>query len=234
MTPRTLPSVRFAYLHGFASSSASKKGVYLQNVFQAKYGLQLELPDLNYPSFGQLSYTNALTVIDRLDAPASRDEKWCLIGSSMGGYLAARWAELHPDRVHKLVLLCPGFDLASRWPVMLGGLAMRQWEKYGHLKLPDSKGVPTEVHYDFFLDTKRHPTFPQPACPVLIIHGNQDNIVPLESSKRFMSQHQQHQQHQQRRLIEVDDGHELMNPAVLTRIATETASFLELKELARL
>jgi pimeloyl-ACP methyl ester carboxylesterase len=31
-----------------------------------------------------------------------------LIGSSMGGYIAARYAELHPEQVAKLVLLCPG------------------------------------------------------------------------------------------------------------------------------
>ena len=30
----------------------------------------------------------------------------------------ATWAELHPERVERMFLLCPGFDLPSRWPLL--------------------------------------------------------------------------------------------------------------------
>lgn len=51
--------------------------------------------------------------------------------NSLGGFLAARYAELHPDRVERLVLLCPGFDRCSRWEKLFGAEALREWERVG-------------------------------------------------------------------------------------------------------
>ena len=31
----------------------------------------------------------------------------------MGGYLAARWAQLHPERVERLFLMCPAFNFVE-------------------------------------------------------------------------------------------------------------------------
>ncbi len=36
------------------------------------------------------------------------DEPVILVGTSMGGFAAARYAAAHPDKVHALVLICPG------------------------------------------------------------------------------------------------------------------------------
>ena len=46
------------------------------------------------------------------------------------------------ERVRRLVLLCPGFDLADRWPAMLGAATMARWERDGVLSIPDGSGVP--------------------------------------------------------------------------------------------
>ena len=59
-------ALRGAYLHGFASSSLSRKGVHLAR-FLAPRGIDLALPDLNHPSFAELTYTGALAGFDRLD-----------------------------------------------------------------------------------------------------------------------------------------------------------------------
>lgn len=53
--------------------------------------------------------------------------RWRLFGSSMGGYLATRWAHLHPHKVDRLVLLAPGFELRTRWQHLLGDDAMKQY-----------------------------------------------------------------------------------------------------------
>jgi pimeloyl-ACP methyl ester carboxylesterase len=52
--------------------------------------------------------------------------------TSLGGFLAARYAELHPQRVEKLVLMCPGFDRCSRWESLFGPEALREWEARGY------------------------------------------------------------------------------------------------------
>ena len=49
----------YVHLHGFASSSLSRKGQYLAGAFAAR-GKELLLPDLNRPSFAGLTYSGAL------------------------------------------------------------------------------------------------------------------------------------------------------------------------------
>ena len=111
---------RYAYLHGFASSPLSNKGVALERLFSER-GLPFERPDLNRPSFSKLSHGAMLAAVDEMDGRARAEgQTWRFVGSSLGGWLAARWAELHPERVDRLLLLCPGFHLAERWPHLVG------------------------------------------------------------------------------------------------------------------
>ena len=190
---------RHGFLHGFASSALSRKGTYLARYFQDK-GIELELPDLNRPSFEHLTYTGALEAFDLFDS-LDRSRKWCLAGSSMGGYLAARWAELHPERMHRLVLLCPGFNMHRRWPTLVGPDNMARWEAEGSLMLPGPTGDLRPVGWQLVADALTHPPVPEVPCPTLIIHGSQDEIVPIESSRRYAGARDHVE------LLELDDDH---------------------------
>src|ERR1700761_5244732 len=101
--------LRVLYLHGFASSPASRKGQFLSAKFSSR-GLQLELPDLADGDFEHLTVTRQLQILERLldGTPAA------LIGSSLGGYLAALYASTHPE-ILRLVLLAPAFDFRQLW-----------------------------------------------------------------------------------------------------------------------
>ena len=92
-------TTRYAYLHGLSSSPLATKATHLRARFEAE-GEALVCPDLNVPDFAHLTFDGALSALDAM-AAASPDARWRLIGSSMGGYLAARWAELHPRRVER-------------------------------------------------------------------------------------------------------------------------------------
>jgi len=213
-----LVSRRFAYIHGFASSPLSKKGLLLAQRFEER-GLTLERPDLNRPSFARLSHDAALAALDDMDVGArAAGATWGLVGSSLGGWLAARWAELHPGRVERLVLLCPGFDLASRWPVIFGEAAMARWRGSGFLELPDGSGVSTPVHYGFYEESKRQPACPEVPCPTLILHGTRDEVVPFEQSQRYAAARPRVE------LVELDGDHRLME--CVDRIAEEAIAFL--------
>jgi len=59
-------TLRYAYLHGFASSPLSTKGVQLQRWFQNKLNISLELPDLNIPSFRKQCLSNMVDHIERM------------------------------------------------------------------------------------------------------------------------------------------------------------------------
>jgi pimeloyl-ACP methyl ester carboxylesterase len=174
----------------------------------------LELPDLNLPIFAELSHGAMLRGVDEM---AGKDDPWRLIGSSLGGWLAARWAELHPERVERLVLLCPGFDLASRWPVLLGDLGMDGWRGHGYFPFEDAAGQFVLVHYGFYEEALAQPATPEVPCPTLIVHGTRDEVVPIDSSRRY-AETRDHVE-----LIEVDDDHKLA--ASIDRIADEVARF---------
>jgi pimeloyl-ACP methyl ester carboxylesterase len=199
--------IRHAYLHGFASSSLAHKGQALRR-FYAGHGLEFHVPDLNVPSFAKLSYTAMLAAVDELDrqlderdglAPGS--SRWRFVGSSMGGYIAARWAMLHPERVDRLVLLCPAFDFMQRWPSILGPDNFARWREQGYFPLPDKSGTPVDVHFGLVEDAMSHPPRPDVPCPTTIVHGTSDTVVPFESSRSYV------EGRAHVRLIEVDDDH---------------------------
>ncbi len=193
---------QFAYLHGLSSSPLATKATALRAAFEAE-GLGLHCPDLNQPSFDKLTFDAALAALDEL-AASHPQERWRIVGSSMGGYLAARWAQLNPRRVERLLLLCPGFDLASRWPVLLGAGALDTWEREGAFPLPDGSGTPVMVHWEFVTRARAHPPFPEFQCRGRIIHGRRDEVVLFESSERYAATRAHVD------LVEVDDDHRMI------------------------
>ena len=192
----------YAYLHGFAGSSLSKKGVLLKERFAA-HGRVLHLPDMNVPDFERFTYSGALQAIDALDQREGRGVTWRFIGSSLGGYTAARWAAQNPGRVDRAVLLCPGFDMMTRWPQLLGDDAFALWERNGAFFFVAPNGEPRPVSFNLIIDAKSHPARPAIPCPTLLFHGTADEIVPIDSSRRYAAEHQQV------RLVEVDDDHSM-------------------------
>jgi pimeloyl-ACP methyl ester carboxylesterase len=215
---------RYAYLHGLGSSPRSHKGVALEHAFASR-GRTLERPDLNRPSFAFLDHAAMLAAVDGMDAQEPDGPPWRLVGSSLGGWLAARWAELRPDRVDCLVLLCPGFDLADRWPDVVGAEKMARWEREGALALADATGALVDVHWGFMESARRHPGTPEVPCPTLILHGVRDEIVPIEQSRRYAAARPHV------RLIELDDDHSLIDS--IDRVVEEVVREFEVPELGQ-
>ena len=193
--------IRYAYLHGLSSSPLATKASRLSTAFESVHET-LERPDLNVPSFATLTFDAALAALDDL-AAKSPNARWRLIGSSMGGYLAARWAEMRPGRVERMLLLCPGFDFARRWPSLLGPDALARWEREGHWPIPDGTGTPVPVHWGFVTSARAHPAFPEFRCRARIIHGTRDDIVPIDTSRELAARRSNVD------LVEVEDDHRL-------------------------
>ena len=213
---------RYAYLHGLGSRPGSHKGVALARAFASR-GLTLERPDLNRPSFALLDHAAMLAAVDEMDARELDGPPWRLVGSSLGGWVAARWAELRPDRVDRLVLLCPGFDLADRWADVVGAEKMARWQRDGALALADVTGALVDVHWGFMESARRHPGTPEVPCPTLILHGVRDEIVPIEQSRRYAAARPHV------RLIELDDAHVLADS--IDRVVEEVLREFEALDL---
>ena len=201
------------YLHGFASGPGSRKARFLRERF-AELGMALETPDLAEGDFAHLTLTGQLRVIETV----SRGEAVTLIGSSMGGYLAALYAARHPE-VDKLVLLAPAFSFLARWPQTLGAQAIDQWKHTGWLKVFHyADGRERELSYQLVEDARQYEAYPDCSQPALVFHGRNDTVVPAEYSAAFV------ERHPNATLRILESGHELTD--VLNDIWIETEPFL--------
>jgi pimeloyl-ACP methyl ester carboxylesterase len=204
---------RFVYLHGFASSPSSRKARFFEERFR-ELGIGLEVPDLAEGNFRNLTITAQLKVMERV----CRHEPVSLIGSSMGGYLAALYAARHPE-VTKVVLMAPAFSFASRWPETLGEPAMEQWKRTNTLEVFHySEGRPVELGYQLIEDAQQYEAYPDFGQPTLIFQGRNDKVVPPEYAETFAARHAN------ARLRMLDSDHDLVN--VLDEMWRETEKFL--------
>jgi uncharacterized protein len=210
-----MPATRFLYLHGFASGPRSKKGLAFASHF-APRAARIELLDLRLPS---LEHLRLSAMIDAVRAQLAPDDRAVLIGSSLGGLAAARIAERDP-RIVALVLLAPAFELVSRWRAQLGEAAWASWQATGFREVTDhATGRPARVDFGFVEDVARVDRgFPALPVDALVLHGVSDDVVPIDSSRRFVAARPR------ARLIELDDDHELL--ATLPRSLAETEAVL--------
>src|SRR5436190_1080742 len=111
------------YLHGFASSPNSSKARAFERALDSA-GVAVAVPDLAEGDFPNLTVTAQLAALDRAVAGRPVD----LIGSSMGGWLAALYAARH-STVRCLVLLAPAFGFNRRWPERVGPAEMERWRR---------------------------------------------------------------------------------------------------------
>jgi hypothetical protein len=203
---------RFIYLHGFASGPSSRKARFFAERF-AELGIGLEIPDLAQGDFAQLTITGQLGVLERL----AGDESVSLIGSSMGGYLAALYAQRHPD-IPRLVLLAPAFRFVPRWVERLGPEA-EQWRRTGAMQVFHyGENRNCALSYKLLEDAVDYPDFPDFRQPALIFHGVHDDVVPPAFSEEFAATHPN------AHLEILDSGHELIN--VLDYMARKVLPFL--------
>jgi pimeloyl-ACP methyl ester carboxylesterase len=209
---------RYLYLHGFGSGPNSYKGVAFSEHY-AKKGIAIERLNLRVPSFEHLRVSQMIaTARAALGAP---DDTAIVFGSSLGALTASRLAAKDP-RVEKLVLLAPAFDLIARWREMLGP-GLDAWRDTGSREFMDyTTKQMAPVDYGFMEDAAivdaEGP--PDVRVPTLIVHGTNDETVPIEHARRFARGRTNVE------MIEVDDGHELI--ASLPRILAESDRFLGL------
>jgi len=172
--------IRTLYLHGFASSPASFKAQYFARRF-GEQGWPLDIPDLNGADFRRLTLTEQLSTVERCAA----GEPVNLIGSSLGGYLAALYAARHGE-VRRLVLLAPAFGFARLYEESLGAEKVKHWEQRGAIGVMHyALGGEAELGWQFLADARRYEEEPAITQPCLIIHGTRDAVVPVQVSRQF-------------------------------------------------
>jgi hypothetical protein len=190
------------YLHGFASSPRSRKATLFQERFREK-GVDLEVPDLSEGEFVRMTITSQLEVLRR----SAGEAEVSLIGSSMGGYLAAL-AAARSERIKRVVLMAPAFSFAVRYAASLGAGTMQRWQEEGYLQVQHyGSGSPEPLAWSLMEDARFYEAEPAVTQPALIFHGTRDDVVPVDASRHFAAGRENV------RLVEYDSDHELTDAA---------------------
>lgn len=207
--------VRIVYLHGFASSPQSGKAQFFAARF-GQYGIPVEIPQLDEGDFSSLTVTGQLGVIERtvMERPA------ILMGSSLGGYLAAIFASGH-SVIERLILMAPALRFPRRWRERYPADEMAKWKRngswpifhYGH-------GKELPLNYRFVEDSQHYEDEPEFAQPTLIFHGTRDSVVPVEISEEYAARHANV------KLRLFGSGHELTD--VMEEMWRDVCGFLDL------
>jgi pimeloyl-ACP methyl ester carboxylesterase len=172
------------------------------------------VPDLAQGDFEHLTITSQLGVINEIVG----GEPAALIGSSMGGYLAALYAARHTP-ITRLVLLAPAFGFTRLWPDWLGAGAVNEWRRSGWMEVFNyAENCQRRLSYALLADGMRYENYPDFSQPAFIFHGLHDDVVPVECSRQFSAAHANVS------LEIVDSGHELLN--VLDDIGPKVTRFL--------
>lgn len=211
--------MRIVYLHGFASSPQSSKAQFFKRKFDER-SIPFEAPRLDEGDFERLTITSQLKVVERAVAGSPA----VLMGSSLGGYLAALFAARHPGEVERMVLLAPAFQFPTRWRARFSPEDIERWKRQGSIPF-FHYGSQSEqpLGYAFLEDADQYEDVPDFAQPALILHGLEDPVVPPGISRDFAAG----RPHVHLQLF--PSGHELTD--ALDDLWNETSRFLDLDGL---
>ena len=174
------------YIHGYQSSPTSTKAVLFQNKLKAKPITYRKCPP------EKLKIKNCL---QQIAATIQNDSNTTLIGSSLGGYLAAKTAQKN-QQVKKLILLNPAIIPPNT-------------DITKHTDVP--KNILRDMIDETLFEIKLN-------CPITIIRGTNDTVIPDEWILSFA-------QKQEATVIFLQDDHRfsqkiLQLPNIITKIIT--------------
>ncbi len=191
--------MNYVYLHGFASRPASRKATFFRERF-ASLGLELQVPALDGGDFENLTVSGQLAIVE--SCVAGRPS--VLLGSSLGGYLAALCAARHPE-IQRTILLAPAFCFPRRWEEDLGPDAFEAWRQEGSREVFHyGVGKTLRIGFQLIEDGLQYEDYPVVHQPALLLHGIRDTVVPADYAREFVRRHPDSAQ-----LLELDTDHEM-------------------------
>lgn len=188
-----LVNMKVTFAHGLWSSTESSKVKHMRSL-----GWEVLAVDMHHHGWNQQEQTQA--VIDAIEQHGPFD---LLIGSSFGGLATANAAALRPDLDLRLLLLAPAFGYHSLLNQQLTNEEMSNWRASNqHSFHPPGWEKPVVLPYSF-AEAAEDVSWPILTHPTVVLHGVNDDVVPLTHSERAVESAANAQ------LVKVDDGHRL-------------------------
>ncbi len=193
----------FSILSWIRLRARFQKAQVFRRRFEAR-GIDLVIPDLEGGDFQTLTISRQMGVIKGLLADHPNDP-FALIGSSMGGYLAALTAH-SCMQVEGMYLMAPGFNFLKRWK--------SSWERGDDVNAPQASlikvfnyrhGKFMYLDSNIFSDAEAwDKILLTQEIPTRIVHGIHDDTVPIVESRNFVKLARD------RECLELDDDHSLL------------------------
>lgn len=206
------PVLAVVYLHGFLSSGVSTKARFFSERFRGHSTVHFGAIDFNPTprDFATMTVTGQINrlrqyLLDRdlvcPDVPEEHRPPVCLIGSSFGGWVALHYAHFFGG-VGRLLLLAPALVGLTE---ILSDEERERWKAAGAAPVHHpafDREIP--VRYDLHRDSLQYLEPVPPAAPTLIIHGRNDEEVPIRHSSGYAEAYPDAVQ-----LVEMTAGHDL-------------------------
>jgi hypothetical protein len=181
--------------HGFSSSKESKLYVELQNELNRAgigtlrydyYGHgRLYCKDIKYTVTRDVTLSKCVDSLKAAIAFVRRKGNYDigLFGSSFGGLTSLIAASQDPN-TKVLVLKSPVIEPIKLWKQRLGNERIEKWKQEGIMRY-NERGENFELNYSFWEDLffyNTHEMAEKITCPILIVHGGDDSVVPIIQS----------------------------------------------------
>lgn len=178
------------YVHGFGSHRDGEKAQAMQAACAAR-GLGYAAFDFrgHGASSGTMTELRASGLLDDLDviraALAARGvTRLYLVGSSMGGFASAWYAQRRPEAVVALVLLAPAFHFLHGKLFRLDEAERARWQATGRHRFRN-QWMDAELGWGLVEECEQFDPERLAAgwrTPTLIFHGLEDDVVPWQDS----------------------------------------------------
>lgn len=184
------------YLHGFASGPESRKATFLRERLLAENNsLKFFIFDYvpSQSAFSEMRLSNLLLSIET-EIPKILERRGVmqchLVGSSFGGFLAAWFAQEHPESIESLILIAPALRYSVKFIQSALSASPTNWKSQGFVLVDHYRyQKPVPLNYSFYQDLVTFPppklTYKRFKIPTLILHGRHDQVVPVSWSEEF-------------------------------------------------
>jgi pimeloyl-ACP methyl ester carboxylesterase len=187
--------VKVLFAHGFEGTPEGSKPTYMRD----QLGWEVVSPSMS--ELGWTIEQETKVLLKYIDEQGPFD---IIVGSSMGGLAAANASELLPNEKFSLLLIAPSFGLDDLWRAGAKPEGLAQWERDGSIPyFMNGLGIEVTLGWDFFL-TAEAMSWPSLNHPTVILHGNLDDIVPIENSQKVAKKDSNVVS-----LIEIEDTHRM-------------------------
>ncbi len=189
------PNTVVIYVHGFASHQRGEKAVYFGDRFLdrgcAYLTFDLRGHGASSGTMEQLTISRAIEDLDTVLAwTRARFSRCVVIGSSLGGQVAAWAAARRPDAVAANLLIAPAFGFHQHRRRDLGDEGLARLHAEGRATVTNA-WVTVTIGRALVDDAARYSVdrlLASYRTPTLIVHGTDDDSVPIAGSVDFVRQ----------------------------------------------